>query len=224
MRLEQFKEEQRKIEKEAEEQAKIEQMEELKQVEQAADATETLIDTAPELVDKAPQLETPEIPEGTEATVVVADPNVSVSKKTEEKALSASSLSDLKSAIESLDTSKTEKETINEIKKELEDYDQDVRELDEIKNLTQRPDLQERKSAKNLSVRVNKMLARTNAVVDKLMQKEQQEMQLSGFEHEDEHKEKIVTIQEIVEAVTKLQKSPNQTKVDQISQVCLLYL
>merc|ERR1712020_552718 len=35
----------------------------------------------------------------------------------------------------------------------------------------------------------------------------------------DEHKEQIVTIQEIIEAVNKLQKSHNQDKVDQIAQV-----
>ena len=38
----------------------------------------------------------------------------------------------------------------------------------------------------------------------------------------DEHKEQIVTIQEIIEAVNKLQKSHNQDKVDQIAQVTIL--
>ena len=34
-----------------------------------------------------------------------------------------------------------------------------------------------------------------------------------------DHEEKIVTIQDLIEAVTRLQETPNQAKVDQIAQV-----
>merc|ERR1712153_269106 len=54
----------------------------------------------------------------------------------------------------------------------------------------------------------------------KRKEKIHKEMQATEPDHQqDEIKEQIVTIQEIIEAVNKLQKSPNQAKVDQIAQV-----
>merc|ERR1712025_482330 len=42
---------------------------------------------------------------------------------------------------------------------------------------------------------------------------------LGADDNVQEHEEKIVTIQELIEAVTRLQETPNQAKVDQIAQV-----
>merc|ERR1711862_180693 len=145
------------------------------------------------------------------------------SKLMETEPVSTSSLSDLKVAIESLGVSVSEVEKVKEIKKELEEYNEDVRELDEVKNLVSRLDLREFMAAKLLFGRVNKMLRRTDALVAKLeKRKDRMHEELKAMELEDqqdEHKEQIVTIQEIIEAVNKLQKSHNQDKVDQIAQV-----
>lgn len=132
------------------------------------------------------------------------------------------SLSDLKSALQSLGMSQTEEETLEEIKKELEDYDEDRRELDEIKNLVARLDLHESRAAKLLFWRVNTMLKRADKVVANLVKKEK-ELQEELVEEGDKEicKEKIVTIQELIEAVTKLQETPNQARVDQIAEVSL---
>jgi len=148
------KEAEEQAKKEVEEQAKIDKLEELKE-----DTTETLIDTAPLLVDKAPELkDVEEVLEATSAT----------SKKSDEKALADSSMmSDLKSAIESLDMSKTEKETIKEITKEIEEYNEDVRELDEVKIKVSRSDLHQTKSAKWLLLAVNKMLKKVDSLQKK---------------------------------------------------------
>ncbi len=102
---------------------------------------EVLVDKAETIVDKAPELEavTPKSKEPTEP-------------------VTAATLADLKTAIESLGMSKPEAKTLEEIKKELEDYEEDVEELDEIKNLVARMDLQESPAAKRLFSRVNRML------------------------------------------------------------------
>ena len=142
----------------------------------------------------------------------------------EAAAVSTASLSDLKVAIESLGIAVSEEETVKKIRKELDEYDEDVRELDEVKNLVSRLDLRESMAAKLLFGRVNKILRRTDNLVAKLQKrKEKIHEKIQAMEPEDhqkdEHKEQIVTIQEIIEAVNKLQKSHNQDKVDQIAQV-----
>lgn len=260
-RLERIKEEQRKIEQEAKEQAKIDErkqkeQDKLKPVstpevilaqankvvesvspikkatvtevgevkyvddETLVDKVETNVDKAPILVDNAPELEQKTVVANEDLTEVF---EVLVSKKVGTEPVSTSSLSDLKVAIESLGISTSEEEKVKEIKKELEEYNEDVRELDEVKNLVSRLDLRESMAAKLLFGRVNKMLRKTDKLVEKLhirkdrIHEELQNMELK--DQQDEHKEQIVTIQEIIEAVNKLQKSPNQAKVDQIAQV-----
>merc|ERR1712172_254452 len=254
-RLERIKEEQRKIEQEAQEQAKIderrqkEQADTLKPVStpevilaqankvvesvspiKKATVTEvgevkyvddeTLVDKAPILVDNAPDLEQKSAVANEDMAEVL---EVLASKKVGTEPVSTSSLSDLKVAIESLGISTSEEEKVKEIKKELEEYNEDVRELDEVKNLVSRLDLRESMAAKLLFGRVNKMLRRTDKLVEKLqIRKDRIHEELQAMElkdQQDEHKEQIVTIQEIIEAVNRLQMSPNQAKVDQIAQV-----
>lgn len=240
VRLEQIREEQRKIEAEAQEQAKLEaskqkhkdatesqktpasEVQQAKLVESISPITKATVteggelihDKAPILVDKAPEMEP------TKQTEVLEESKTS--KKVEAEPVSIDSLSELKSAIESLGIAPSEQETLKEIKKELEEYDEDVRELDEVKNLVSRLDLRESLAAKLLFGRVNKMLRKSDALVTNLQKKKTQISQdLKEFEGEElqEQKDQIVTIQEIIEAVTTLQKSPNQAKVDQIAQV-----
>ena len=192
-------------------------------VTEIGDVTETLVDTAPELKDTAIELEPTPIKE--EKAEVMEEAKAAKAAKIEPEPVSTSSLSDLKEAIESLGMAKSAEETQQEIKKELEDYDEDVKELDDIKELVDRHDLHESKAAKRLFTRVNKILAKTEKLVANLKAKETQihnEMQgLGADDNVQEHEEKIVTIQELIEAVTRLQETPNQAKVDQIAQVRL---
>ena len=102
-------------------------------VSEVGEVTETLIDKAPVLVDTAQSLEEPPIVAEEKAAEVLEE--AKTSKKTKDQSqVSTSSLSDLKDAIESLGMARTEEESLKEIKEELEDYDEDVKELDEIKN------------------------------------------------------------------------------------------
>merc|ERR550532_2802107 len=255
VRLEQIREEERKIQEEANEQAKLEKIKlqqssflqkktEVKVSEPVAivestssvkkatvtevgDLTEEkpMVDTAPVLVDKAPELGHP-VAEVLEEAVSQRSKQVSESQSSamgsSSEAVNTESLGDLKSALQSLGMSQTEVETVEEIKKELEDYDEDRRELDEIKNLVARLDLHESRAAKLLFWRVNKMLKRADKVVANLVKKEQElQEELDEEELGDKEicKEKLVTIQELIEAVTKLQETPNQARVDQIAEV-----
>ena len=251
VRLEQIREEERKIQEEAQEQAKLEKIKlQLKEVQKKdpkeaptvepiaivestssvkkATVTEVgelteekpMIDQAPVLIDKAPELEqVAEVLEEATSSKSAA----SSSSASSSEAVSTESLGDLKSALQSLGISQTAEETVEEIKKELEDYDEDRRELDEIKNLVARLDLHESRAAKLLFWRVNKMLKRADKVVANLVKKEkelQEELNEEDPGDKEICKEKIVTIQELIEAVTKLQETPNQARVDQIAEVC----
>ena len=258
VRLEQIREEERKIQEEANEQAKLEKIK-LQQssflqkktevqvsepvaivestssvkkatVTEVGDLTEEkpMVDTAPVLVDKAPELGHP-VAEVLEEAVSQRSKQVSESQSSamgsSSEAVNTESLGDLKSALQSLGMSQTEVETVEEIKKELEDYDEDRRELDEIKNLVARLDLHESRAAKLLFWRVNKMLKRADKVVANLVKKEQElreeldEPETELLADKEICKEKLVTIQELIEAVTKLQETPNQARVDQIAEV-----
>ena len=192
-------------------------------VSEVGEVTETLIDKAPVLVDTAQSLEEPPTVAAAEEQAAEVLEEAKTSKKTKDQSqVSTSSLSDLKDAIESLGMARTEEESLKEIKEELEDYDEDVKELDEIKNLVDRLDLNESKAAKRLFSRVNKMLNRTDHMLESLKKKEKQiqtEIKELGDSSDQQQKEKIVTIQELIEAVSRLQKTPNQARVDQIAQV-----
>jgi LETM1 and EF-hand domain-containing protein 1 len=176
-----------------------------------------MVDKAPVLMDKAPEMEM-----ASAAELLEESPKKAAIA--EQEPVSTSSLTDLKKAIESLGKSNREQETLDELKQELVDYDEDVRELDEVKNLVERVDLHESRAAKRLFASVNKMLNKADLLVETLKKKEKElhrELQRTeaASEEQAEHEEGIVTIQELIEAVTKLQKTPNQAKVDQIAQV-----
>lgn len=252
VRLEQIREEQRKIEEEAKEQAKIDQqkkkqldaagskapvdVQQAKVVESTSpvkkatvtdvgelrdiEDREVIVDRAPVLVDKAP-----EVGSSDDVTEVLKEAKMSKKQMEAETVLTAD-LGELKSAIESLGVTKPEVETLKAIKKELEEYDEDVRELEEVKNLVSRLDLRESMAAKLLFGRVNKLLKKADVLVDNLEKKQakmSQELQEMEQDKQQEHRDKIVTIQEVIEAMTKLQKSPNQAKVDQIAQVLRIF-
>ena len=169
-------------------------------------AEEILVDKAPVLEDKAEELEAPPVKE--------------------EQAISAEDLGDLKSAIESLDKAgKSESEEVESLKKELQDYEEDLQELTEIKTRAKRLDLAESKGATRLFNKVNRMLGKLDRRVDGLREQEKAleesvREEQEGVADEDEAKAKLVTVHELVEAVTRLQKTPDESKLEQITEVC----
>ena len=95
----------------------------------------------------------------------------------------------------------------------------------QAKEEAQRQDLKETKGAKRLYNRVNKMLNRVGGLVTSLEQKEKEITEIRAREGRTEAElerdaEKLVTIQELIDAVTKLQETPDSSKLEQIAEVC----
>ena len=98
----------------------------------------------------------------------------------------------------------------------------------QIKESAQRFDLAETKGAKRLFNRVNKILNRVDLLVTSLETKEKEildEMNShkeKGSEEELERDaENLVTVQELIDAVTKLQHTPDSSRLEQIAEVRL---
>lgn len=106
-----------------------------------------------------------------------------------------------------------EAETLQEIHKELKDYDEDVRELEEIKNQVDRFDLKQSKGAR-LLLRI--LIAKERRIQKQLKKATKTDDFVANLQ---DHEEKIVTIQDLIDTVRNLQETPNQAKVDQIAQV-----
>ncbi len=152
-----------------------------------------------------------------------ASPEAAAKKDAEE--ISASDLTIIKSAIDSLSKpEEAEKDDIVELKKELQDYEEDLEDLKWMKAEAGRFDLHESKGAKRLFSRVNKMLGRMDGLVDSLQKKEKAITQKLHDEHtSEEEKAKVeknlVTVHELIFAVSKLQDAPDSAKVEHIAAV-----
>jgi LETM1 and EF-hand domain-containing protein 1 len=177
---------------------------------------ELLVDKAPVMKDIAKEIEVPkaDVPALTEKEA---------KKKEEAAEISTDDLSDLKSAIESLDkTNKTETEEIESLKKELQDYEEDLQELSDIKEQVARSDLNETKGAARLFSKVNKMLNKVDRLVDNLKGQEkalEDSMKEKESSTDEDEQQKLITIHELVEAVTRLQEMPDDSKLEQIAAV-----
>ena len=84
--------------------------------------------------------------------------------------------------------------------------------------------MKETKGAKRLFNRVNKMLNRVDGLVASLEQKEKEITEIKAREGRTEAElerdaENLVTIQELIDAVTKLQETPDSSKLEQIAEV-----
>ena len=175
---------------------------------QKEEIDDVMVDKAPVLEDTAKELEPPPV------------------AVKEEQAISTEDLGDLKSAIESLEkTGKTESEEVETLKKELQDYEEDLQELTEIKTKAKRLDLAESKGATRLFSKVNRMLGKVDRLVDNLREQGkalEESMREKESAAADEDEAKLVTVHELVEAVERLQKTPDDSKLEQITEVCMV--
>ena len=163
---------------------------------------EELVDKAEVLVDKAEELE------------AVVKKITSEDKK---EVISSADLSDIKSAIQSLGKDEKDEMLVLGLKKELQDYEDDLEELKFVKAASGRSDLQESKGAKRLFGMVNRMLGKVDKLVHDLEEKERKIV--AKIEEGQEKEENLVSVHELIEAVQKLQKTSDQSKVDQIADV-----
>ena len=244
VKLELIKEEEKKIAEEAkEEKARIErekQEAEAKKARQAileaeekeitskqavVEATllkekETLIDSAPVLSDStaAKVLEDVNLMQKDAAPAVEQYKTEAVkSVSTQDAELSYQDFANLKIALETLGKSKSNFDTVDDIKKELEDYKEDVEDLQAVQQIVDRSGLKESKGAQRLFSKVNKMLNK----VDKLAKAKQIQAVESKAAAEDtiDADINVVTINELIKAVQTSKSDADNTKVEALIEV-----
>ncbi|XP_061397835.1 mitochondrial proton/calcium exchanger protein [Musca vetustissima] len=198
-----IKEEERKIK---------EEMEEEKEEEKAKAADKVLVDAAAAAADKA-------------ATIDVTK------EASMENTLTSKDVELLSEALKSLSSDKkmvVEKETIKDLKEELEEYKEDVEELREVRQVVKEP-VRESRAAKMLFKKVNSMIGQLDKVLDDL-EKKQKEKALPGADVSAEElrkaeleakslEEDIVQIEDLVQTIKKLKQTSDESRLKQIENV-----
>ena len=123
----------------------------------------------------------------------------------------------LKVALETLGKSKSNLDTVDDLKKELEDYKEDVEDLQAVQQIVDRSGLKESIGARLLFSKVNKMLRK----VDKLAKAKKIKTEELPEDTIDPDIN-IVTINELIKAVQKSKSDADNTKVEQLIEVSLL--
>lgn len=173
------------------------------------------------LVDKAPILELKSTEELTDSPeITIEDPSM-IKKK--EPQITAKDLGVLEDAIANLAHSKKklilEKEKIEDLKEEMADYQEDLEELHSITADKPKPDVKESVAAKRLYNRVDKMIKKMDIVMAQLESKEVQLKKQAETADSGATQEDVVRIDELLNAIRKLQKVPNETMVKQIQNI-----
>jgi LETM1 and EF-hand domain-containing protein 1 len=145
------------------------------------------------------------------------------------KELSSEDLNALKSALEGIVKEKgreyvAENESLQDLRQELLDYQEDLGELKEIAEKSGRSHLNQSKGAARLFTRVNKMLGNLNNVVGKLEVREKSlEKQIDRLEEAgvsaSDREGHLVTVQELLQAVKGLKDVPDTSRLERIGEV-----
>ena len=244
IKLEVIKEEQRKIEEEAAETLKREILEKVDKESESLTADKVIKEASEALDQVVPPMRPEVVPPDVKISLESSTSAQSVASSQEavgeepksvpigERELSVEDFTDLKSAIQKLGKNKTETDTIDELKKELEDYKEDVEDLTSVRDIVHRESLRETKGAQLLYSRVNNMLGRVGKLVENLEGERKkvedilQQMPSEGDERRDneevEKEEKhLVTINELIDCIQHLENTPDAAKLEQIAEVSL---
>lgn len=120
-----------------------------------------------------------------------------------------------------------EKEEIKELKEEMAEYQEDIKELDQIKAEAKGQEdienIKVSKGAKRLFNKVNKMISTMDAVLSELEQSEKkvkQRMESLGPEKQDaKDVEELVRIDELVAAIKQLQNVGDEHRLKRIAEI-----
>lgn len=160
------------------------------------------------IIDKAPIIESRE-------SELIRECNTDDRKKPQ---ISTKDLGVLEDAIDTLAKDKKkliiEKEKIEDLKEEMADYCEDIKELKCITEEINVPHVVETKAAKRLYKKVNKMIVNLDCVVQQLESKEKKIKQHIAARAAGETKtteEELVRIDELLSAIKKLQKVPEDS-------------
>lgn len=169
-----------------------------------------LQDTGPILEDKAIELEKPEL------------------KIIEEKELSKEDFENLEDALEKIAEEKKrlliEKEELEGLKEEMADYKEDIDEFKEVILKTGLKDLKESKASTRLYSQVNKMITKMDSLLDELSKsrkslQEQIDSKVKEGASIDQEKDNIISINELVLAIRRIQKISDDTRLQRIADV-----
>ncbi|KAL3278378.1 hypothetical protein HHI36_013706 [Cryptolaemus montrouzieri] len=205
--IELLKEEERRIKEE-----RKEKKEEEKKLKEKADK-ELLIDTAPNVDDKTPELE--------KITVHCEIPH---EKPKDDKELETKDIEIIETALDNISKDKefiVEKEELQDLKEELADYKEDVEDLKKAVSSQKSPEIRESKAAKRLFKKVNKIINKLDTVMVDLNKKEAQlkkDLELECDETEKK-KQEVLKIEDIIAAIKQIKDVPDQSRLDKITKV-----
>ncbi len=204
-KIELIKQEEAAIRRENEEEQRLKEMDKATTT-AAADAE--LLKATPILVDKAKDLSKEEI---------------------KEPVLSKEDIVSIEDAIDNISKEKKmlimEKEELDDIKEELQDYKEDLTEFKEISKQTGEVNrLKESKAAKRLRNKVDGMVNKMDKIFNSLeTKKEDLQSQINQLEKEGKDmsqvKGDVVDINELLEAMRKIQKASDDSKLSRIIEV-----
>lgn len=123
-----------------------------------------------------------------------------------------------------------EKEELKELKEEMAEYQEDIKELYEMKaeakakgEEDQIEDIKVSKGAKRLFNRVNKMISKMDAVLGELEQSEKKmKREIESLAPENKSEKtvaEIVKIDELIEAIKQIQKVPDDSRLQRIQEI-----
>ena len=146
-----------------------------------------------------------------------------------EQELSTKDLKALRSAIETITEEKgskfvAEHEVLHELRQELVDYAEDLGEMQEAAKTAGRQNLKQTKGAARLFKMVNTVLGRADTVVKKLETRETKlrtdidSMDRVGVNSKEEE-QRLVSVQELLNGVRRLQQVPDSETLERISDV-----
>ena len=217
VKLEIIKEEVRKIQEERDEEreeakAKAEKEVFLDKAKLVEDLSAELLDKAKDVTDKVPPLERikPIVATVLTEADTVKEAETAKAKDEEEKSISSKDVELLSEALKTLSTDKkmvVEKETIKDLKTELEEYKEDVEELREVRQVVKEP-VHESRAAKMLFKKVNNMIGQLDKVLTDLEEKQSkvraQDLTAEQLAAVKRKEEDIVQIDELVQTIKKV--------------------
>jgi len=152
-------------------------------------------------------------------------PKKAVAKSATAEELTTDDLSALREAIDALSQEKGqsfigEHEVLSDIKQELVDYEEDLSELKDVAESTGRKQLHQTKGAARLFKKVNRIMGRMDTVVAKLKTRESKLTEnIDILQKSEAHEGHLVTVQDLLGAVQGLQKVPDSSRLERISEV-----
>ncbi|KRT82138.1 hypothetical protein AMK59_3259 [Oryctes borbonicus] len=205
VKLEVIKEEERKVMEERKEQRELK-----KQIELAK--KEVLEDKAPVMSAEA----TPVLKDAAKVITPVTTP------KLEEDNLRSNDIQVLEDALDTISREKkvmVEKVGIEELKEHMAEYQEDVDDLNKAIADMPKPEIRESKASQRLFKRVNKMINKMDSVLHELEVKEKQLKIDLEAEDTDKKKEELLKIDDIMAAIKKIKKVPDESRLLQIQNV-----